>query len=260
LSDRPAYLLVFHGSRDSRPRLAVDRLADLVRARLAAREEVIVTGTCSAAVSLLDRPEILLETASLEFAIPLHERIGIFAREAADRGFNRLKIVPLFLLRGVHVRDDIPREVSLARSILPVEIAPHIGEYRELANIAARSFDRHPGAARILLAHGSRLPEGRAAIASLADRLNASFAFWSVAPGLRDTLETLIASGQTSIVVLPYFLFAGAITDEIERQVHDLSQRHTNVNIALEYPLGATEELARAVAKGALLANAEALQ
>jgi sirohydrochlorin cobaltochelatase len=253
LHDSPAYVLVFHGSRDPRPHSAVTQLAELVRAGLLLRQGISVTRSHCFPVTLLDRPEIFLETASLELSeIPLHQRIEEFARQAEEKGATTLQIIPLFLLAGVHVVEDIPREVSLARSSLPLQIKPYLGSYRGVQKRVAREFDRFPDSARILLSHGSRRPSGRATIETLAASVKATAAYWSVEPSLADTIETLIATGRDSIAILPYFLFPGTITDESERQILSLSQKYKNVNFFLGQPFGATEELARILLEEAI--------
>jgi sirohydrochlorin ferrochelatase len=253
LKNSPAYLLVFHGSRDPRPQIAVTRLAELVRERLPSHRAIPVTRSPWFQGTLLEREEILLATAALELSeLPLHRRIEEFARQAREKGATTLQIIPLFLLAGVHVVEDIPREVSLARSSLPVEIKPYLGSYRGVRERVAREFDRFADAARILLSHGSRRPGGRATLETLAGSVKATAAYWSVEPSLADTIETLIASGRDSIAILPYFLFPGAITDESERQILFLSQKYKNVKFFLGQPLGATAELARTLIEEAI--------
>jgi sirohydrochlorin cobaltochelatase len=248
-----AYLLVFHGSRDPRPRVAVTRLADLVRQQLTERQEGLTRPPdFSSLTALAQKENIILDTASLELAeTPLHQRIEQCTRTASECGFSKLEITPLFLLSGVHVLKDIPAEVALARSNLPVELKPHLGSYQGIDEILSQQLASFPAEARILLSHGSRHPVGCQRIESLADRLQAFPAYWSVEPSLPVRVEALIESGIRSITILPYFLFSGTITDEIDRQVFLLSQKHKNVKFFLNPPLGATAKLARVIVEEA---------
>ena len=40
--------------------------------------------------------------------LPLHEQIREFGRRLSSAGIEQLRLVPLFLLRGKHVMEDIP--------------------------------------------------------------------------------------------------------------------------------------------------------
>jgi sirohydrochlorin cobaltochelatase len=70
----------------------------------------------------------LVGTACLEVgAVPLHQQIVAFSRRARAAGAQRVRLVPLFLLAGVHVMEDIPAEVEQARQGLPdltLEVCP----------------------------------------------------------------------------------------------------------------------------------------
>ncbi len=118
-------LLVSHGSRDPRPQQATARLAELLQKKLS---------------------NAAIDTAVLELGEqPLHQQIVNFAHQLCDsklvspqRNFQlnsqtnlqvnlknhsqaislEILILPLFLLPGVHVMEDIPHEVNLARSSL----------------------------------------------------------------------------------------------------------------------------------------------
>jgi hypothetical protein len=58
----------------------------------------------------------LVGTATLELAdTPLHEQICEFASVALADGCKQVQLLPIFLLPGVHVREDIPTEVALAQ-------------------------------------------------------------------------------------------------------------------------------------------------
>ena len=118
-----------------------------------------------------------------------------------------------------------------------------------LGSIAVPTSPAPVPATKILLAHGSRRPGGNAAVESLAKHLGATPAYWSVAPSLADRLAewqirrqqnvttaigatavntTAIdttAIDTTAIEVLPYFLFAGSLTEAIAAQVAILEKQ-----------------------------------
>ncbi|WP_206603122.1 sirohydrochlorin chelatase [Leptolyngbya ohadii] len=225
-----ACLLVTHGSRDPRPEIALDHLVKLMSDR---------------------SPNYLIGTAQLELAPePLHQQILRFAQLAIDRGKTRLQILPLFLLAGVHVMEDIPAEVALARSKqldLAIEILPHTGQHPDFWKLLINPVDEigtSPHAGKILLAHGSRREGANQPIVQIAAQLRAMPAFWSVEPNLETQATNLIRQGCQEICVLPYFLFEGGITDAIEQQVQQIAQQFPYVKLHLGRAIGASPALA----------------
>ncbi|XZF62276.1 MAG: sirohydrochlorin chelatase [Gloeotrichia echinulata DVL01] len=226
-----AYLLVSHGSRDPRPEIAMQQLAELVREKLQSYQNQLVG------------------TAYLELnPQPLHEQIKQFAQQALIVGCDRLKIVPLFLLSGVHVMQDIPAEVALAQQALGqdiiISLQPYLGTHPDLGYLLAKHMVAHHSAAGILLAHGSRRPDSLAPVEAIAASLGAVAAYWAVPPSLESRVKQLIAGGKREIVIIPYFLFAGGITDAIAQSVEALKLQLPVVNFHLAQPLGATPEIA----------------
>jgi sirohydrochlorin cobaltochelatase len=228
-----AYLLVSHGSRDPRPQMAIDQLADRLRMYL---ETVSLT-----------KPPILVGTAQLELAAqPLHLQTSDFARQCTEIGISQVVILPLFLIPGVHVMDDIPAEVILATEkigdLVKLKVAPFLGWNPDFANLFAQNRSGLPSQS-IILAHGSRKTGGNVIVEQLAHRLDLTAAYWSVAPSLADRVAELVATGATEIGVLPYFLFAGGITDAIEKLVSELRVRYPQVQLRLGEPIGNSPEL-----------------
>jgi sirohydrochlorin cobaltochelatase len=231
LSD--AYLLVSHGSRDPRPQVAAKQLAQKITTYL--RE--ITHG---------DAP-ILVATAQLELAsTPLHIQIRDFASQVIDQGVDRIVILPLFLIPGVHAMEDIPAEVALAEQVLDNQLglvmAPFLGANSSFTDLFAESRSSLPSQS-IILAHGSRKTGGNEIVEQLATRLNLTAAYWSVVPSLADTVAQLIATGVTEIGILPYFLFEGGITDAIEKLVSELRAQYPQVQLRLGELIGTSPEL-----------------
>ncbi|MBP0017598.1 MAG: sirohydrochlorin chelatase [Cyanobacteria bacterium SBLK] len=239
-----ASLLVWHGSRDRRPHLAISQLTALVARELQAIAPVSTGGN----TLVLSRPP-LVDSAALELSpLPLHENILRFAKQAKSRGWQRVKICPLFLLEGVHAREDIPAEVVAARSQLggeiELELLPHLGSNWQTIELLATAFSKLPPRGRILLAHGSRRNSAQQKIAEIAFKLKALPAYWHVPPDLEAQIAHLVTNEQKNIAIQPYFLFTGGITDAIAREVRRLQAKFIDANLYLGQPLGATPELA----------------
>ncbi len=113
-----AYLLVFHGSRDPRPHATALHVAGQVRDRLK-----VMRSTTD--------PDPWVSTGVLELADPLHQQIWQLYDHLRPRSYRRLMIVPLFLLPGVHVMEDIPRELAIAQAQLGTDLpliqSPYLG-------------------------------------------------------------------------------------------------------------------------------------
>lgn len=266
-----AYLLVSHGSRDPRPQQAMEELARLVRDRVQRstngdrsftaastlpsflsthglqQQETERITTSSLVLSKTQYP--LVSTAVLELApSPLHEQIRQFAKEALSIGCNQVQLLPLFLLAGVHVMEDIPQEVALAVASLGQAITinqrPHLGIHPGLVKILTNQRVTIDADARILLAHGTRRTGGNESVKAVADQLGAAVAYWSVKPSLEEQLHTLADAGHKQVAILPYFLFAGGITDAIAQTLPHLQKQFPKLKLSLAQPIGANPELA----------------
>ncbi|QLE48014.1 sirohydrochlorin chelatase [Nostoc sp. C057] len=244
-----AYLLVSHGSRDPRPEVAMQQLAKLVCNKLPNNYNP-------------SSSEHLVGIAALEMnPQPLHEQIQKFAKSAfGDAWFglhqpsqneNSIKIVPLFLLPGVHVMTDIPAEVALAQQAIGqdimIELQPHLGSHPNLEKLLAKQISTIKAEAWILLAHGSRRPGSKETVEAMAASLSAVAAYWAGPPSLESRVKELVAAGYSEIAILPYFLFAGGITDAIAASIEELKLQFSAVNFQLAQPLGASAELAELI-------------
>lgn len=244
-----AYLLVSHGSRDPRPQIALEHLSKLVSQRL--HRDTSIQARQQVGRRLGQAP--LVGTAVLELApLPLHQQIQQFAQQAMLCGYETVQIVPLFLLAGVHVMDDIPAEVEMARQQLqhqPIEVhqCPHLGSQERLWQLLLNPVEpttANPQIGKVVIAHGSRRAESNLVIEQIAVQMGALPAYWSVAPSLETQVTELIKRGHLQIAVLPYFLFEGSITDAIGQTVEQIRHQFPYAQIHLAQPIGATPALA----------------
>jgi len=193
-------------------------------------------------------PPPLVGTACLELApVPLHEQIREFGDRALKYGYNRIEIVPLFLLPGAHVMEDIPAEVAIAQKTLgrlKLELKPHLGTHPGLVRLLAKKQATTKAEAGILLAHGSRRAGAKQPVEAIAQQLGVVSAYWAVPPSLASRVQELVTAGHQQIGIIPYFLFAGGITDAIAQSVEQLQGQFPAAEIRLAEPLGASQELA----------------
>lgn len=103
----PAIILFAHGARDARWAEPFVRIASKVRAAA---------------------PKLTVELAYLEHLEPSFDQA---ARRLAKLGARAIRVVPLFLGRGGHVRVEVPRLIEAAAAALPdvaFELASPAGE------------------------------------------------------------------------------------------------------------------------------------
>ncbi len=277
-----AYLLVSHGSRDPRSHHSAQALAALIAERLfydgnigmaiaADRAEAngaeangaearLSVPTASGKAAIAPVPQrLLIETAVLELGeYPLHHQIERFAHLAIAQGYGQIRILPLFLLAGVHVMVDLPAEVAIARQQigdrLPIQLQPHLGSHPDLITLLLRRVAESgtPPAAKaatIVMSHGSQRPGANQPVEAIARHLGGIPAYWSMPPGLEAQVTALIDGGQKAIAIVPYFLFTGGITDAIATRVNALAQQFPDAQLHQVEPLGATPELAEIAIK-----------
>ena len=256
-----AYLLVFHGSRDSRTLTAASELKHLLLTKF--RFKNILTQQNYLKANLLDSEDASdtvsllkprVDIAALELGSKsLSESLLDFARQVHSSGIKQINVIPLFLAPGIHVKQDIPSEIDLAlkqldRSIT-IELSSYLGNYSGIASLLSDKFSQLSGEARILVAHGSRLSMADSYYQDLATKLDADLAYWSVAPKMASVVKAQIDSGKKKIAILPYFLFPGRITRAIASEVAQLQKQYPQVELNLGEPLGATEALAKLIAE-----------
>lgn len=232
------YFLVTHGSRDPRPHLAQKQLAQLLGQRLGQwgdQAPIVGAGT--------------LELARM----PLHQQLEEFGKFSHRQGCDRIDVIPLFLLPGIHLMEDIPAEVRKAQqrlgSRVQLEIQPYLGSHPALGKLFEQQKLRvetqlQKQLAWILLAHGSRRQQGNHPVITLAEKLGAIPAYWSGIPDLKTQVRQLVHNEQTAIGILPYFLFSGGITDAIVRLVEEIREEFPPVEFYLGEPLDISVDLA----------------
>ena len=258
-----AYFFVIHGSRNRESLIAASQLQQHLILKIASNSRSIqsnlfgdnLSPSNSTKTGVLDYPKTpLVEIAALELAtLPLNQSLVKFAQKAHFQGFNRVKVFPLFLAPGVHVKEDIPEEISLAvkqiNNRVTIELSTFLGKYSEIVQLIIEKFENLSAQTRVLVSHGSRLPGVADYYRSLAYKVGAVNAYWSTSPNLERQVKIQVSNGSKKIAILPYFLFPGKITSEIASKVKKMEIEYPDVELILGKPLGVTEDLAELIAK-----------
>ncbi|MDR9405117.1 MAG: sirohydrochlorin chelatase [Halothece sp. Uz-M2-17] len=255
--EKTAYLLVYHGSRDPRPQQEMDRLAEQIQSQLAEQSVVSPVEKFRTAV-LTKPPQPLVYTAALELApLPLESAIAQLSEQLAPKGITELQILPLFLLPGVHVREDIPEAVKIAQQMVEtkmrVTLKPYLGQSPLMARKLQATFSDVTDSARIIISHGSRRQGGNQPLETLAQQVGAKPAYWSVSPTLTEQITGFVEAGISAIEIMPYFLFPGGITDAIAQEVQTLKAQFQSVHLHFGRPLSRHLSLADLIIKDMIL-------
>jgi sirohydrochlorin cobaltochelatase len=178
---------------------------------------------------------------------PLQEQIRTFAEVVFRDGIRRVYLLPLFLMMGRHVQQDLPEAIQQAQALIPAEIdlvlCPSLGSHPELEVLVQERMAEHACDRWILMAHGTRRPGGNVSTAALAARLGVTPTYWSTEPSLETQLGSISEAAQVGIV--PYFLFTGSIIDAIRETVDRLQSKFPNLKLWVTPPLNPSPLLAK---------------
>ncbi|MDX2228800.1 MAG: sirohydrochlorin chelatase [Leptolyngbyaceae cyanobacterium bins.349] len=251
-----AYILVFHGSHDPRSQRAAKQLTGYFRQAIqqapcvaeAVGEvldwrtpPVMANRSVVTEVALIPVQDVYLECV----AQPLPEQIQQFIEQFIEQPnaqadgsiITEWRVIPVFLLAGMHVMEDLPAAIAAVQSAVPLTLLPHLGSHAGLRRLLNERMSVLPMEAWVLVAHGSRRAGANHRIETLAEHLGVVTAYWSTPPTLEQRLQELADSGLRRIGILPYFLFSGGITDAIAQTVSQLSQQCPQLSLNLVHPL-----------------------
>ncbi|MGA9872456.1 MAG: sirohydrochlorin chelatase [Rhodococcus sp. (in: high G+C Gram-positive bacteria)] len=244
-------IAVAHGSRDPRSARTVAAVVDRIRAR---------------------RPDLDVRVAFLDLTEPSVEDVldGIAAQHAA--GSASAVLVPLLLGSAFHARVDLPGILQAARSRHPhlrLEQAEVLGDDRRLVTaLRQRVFEAGVDAGDsdvgiAVAAVGSSDESANQRTRALAERVVAGTS-WKASvtcfatgptPGAADALQQLTAVGARTIVVAPWFLAPGRLTDRVFGVVEQLGTEVVEARVLGDHPLVADVVSSRYDAAVAALAH-----
>lgn len=237
-TDRPALLLIGHGSRSDAGVAEYWDLVGLLRGQ---------------------DPCLPVEGGFIELAPPdLDTAIDDLVRA----GTRSIVAVPLVLLGAGHMKDDGPQVLSRARARHPgvtlrygraLDIHPHVLEVARLRIDEALLGWRRTAAAVVLVGRGSSDPDANADLHKVARLLQdltgvamVEPSFVSLArPGVVEALERCHRLGATQVAVVPYFLFTGVLVRRIGDQARAWEADDPGVEVRVGRHLGPDPGIAR---------------
>lgn len=206
------------------------------------------------------RPDRPVEGGFLELASPpIQDAVSRLAE-----GTRRVDVVPLVLVAAGHSKGDIPAALAREEHRHPGlsfrygrPLGPHpllLGEAEARVEAVLPRQD-WADAAVVLVGRGASDPDANAEIAKTARLLQegrglaaVETSFVSLAePGVPATLDRVRRLGFRTVVVLPWFLFAGVLPDRIVEQSRRWAQDHPTMQVRVAGVLGPTAALAAVV-------------
>ena len=234
--DRIAIVLLGHGSREPHANYEFERLAGEFQGMLSGQEVI---------------------PAYVELAQP---SLAAGLRHAAYLA-DRVIVLPCFLFTAGHIKNDLPVELYRAREAHPrvsFLAAQALGVHAGMVEAAIdRLRDSQPTRRErttiIIVGRGSSDPDANGDFAKLArligegaDRGLALPAFIGITrPSFEETLELAARTRPDEIVVLPYFLFAGRLLNQIADKLAEFAKHHSWIGTRLAAPLGLHQRLLR---------------
>ncbi|WP_336002686.1 CbiX/SirB N-terminal domain-containing protein [Halorientalis halophila] len=236
--DDEAVLLVGHGSRREKSNEQVRELA----------------------VALEDRLGVPVDAGFLELAEPaIPDAIAGLAGAVSE-----VTVVPLSLFAASHVKNDVPLAVQQARSAhdgLTVNNGAHLGIHPAIVDLLddrATAVEAELGVDRteddvvaVVCARGSSDPDANGDVHKLArlldegrafDRVEASF-IGVTEPLLEESLHGVAKRRPDAVVVLPYMLGDGVLTQRIRDRTDEFDDEYPYVDAAAGDPLGTDSRL-----------------
>ncbi|MFF6784167.1 CbiX/SirB N-terminal domain-containing protein [Streptomyces sp. NPDC012510] len=238
----PALLIAGHGTRDD---VGAEAFRDFVR-ELGRRD-----------------PELPVAGGFVELSPP---PLGEAVTELVERGARRFAVVPLTLVSSGHAEGDIPAALTREKERHPgisYTCARPLGPHPALLRVLERRLDEALGATGgrtpndradvtvLLVGRGSTDPDANAEVHRAARLLwegrgyaGVETAFVSLAaPDVASGLDRCVKLGARRIVVLPYFLFPGALPDRVRMQSEGWAAARPEIKVRSADVIGPAPQL-----------------
>ncbi|HVX11168.1 MAG TPA: sirohydrochlorin chelatase [Pirellulales bacterium] len=234
-SMRSLVLIVGHGSRDAEANQEFERLVARYRAR---------------------RPDLELRHGYVELAQPsLAEALSDIPSECQE-----VTLLPLFLFAAGHVKNDIPRALTVARREKPhvtFSVARELGVHPAMVELTLKRAEQvlpneeAPRTTVIVVGRGTSDPDANSDFCKLARLLAEMRPFaWVVPtfiavarPQFPETLQFVARTQPERLLVIPYLLFAGRLLNQLREQVESFGIQYPGITTVLAPQLGVDERL-----------------
>ncbi|WP_042346195.1 sirohydrochlorin chelatase [Bacillus massiliigorillae] len=183
----------------------------------------------------------IVEYGFLELATPTIED-GF--ESCIKQGATKIAVVPFLLLAAGHVMYDIPQELVRLQSQYPsikLSYGNPIGVTNKMSQLV---LDQVNGtnvnlneAHIIIVGRGSRMLEVQRQLEEIIAPVRRVYHSLSISyltgckPSFVDSLNDALHAGYSTIIVVPYLIFSGVLTEKIDQTVHSLNIQNKQVII-----------------------------
>ncbi|WP_079479026.1 sirohydrochlorin chelatase [Halobacillus salinus] len=181
----------------------------------------------------------------LELASPT---IGEGIESLVEAGATKVVIIPVLLLKAGHYYKDVPDELEKAMRRFPdvaFQYGEPLGVQERIIDVLVErieSASTHTGQEKsvLLVGRGSRNPETKEAIESMARRIEQKIAgvvtdvcyLAACEPSFEEGLETALAREKSETIVVPYLWFTGILLQSMQKKVTELQEDHPTLTLA----------------------------
>lgn len=234
--ERPALLIVGHGTRNASGADEFHELVELTRRR---------------------NPDLPIEGGFIELSRP---PISECVDRLAGEGARHISAVPLMLLAAGHAKDDIPATLVREKMTHPdlsfqygraLGIRPELLELMDQRISAVVSEEEKEETAVLVVGRGSSDPDANSDLVKVA-RL-----FWEgrpypmvegayvsmTPPGVAEGLERCRRLGAKRVVVFSYFLFTGVLEERIRSQSEEYAAENPGMEVRYAGYFGPHEKI-----------------
>lgn len=175
-------------------------------------------------------------------------------RQCAMQGATEIIVVPVFLLPGVHVIEDIPNELRKAQDKFPelvIHVSGPLGASEKLIVntqkriVNKRVIHEQKREAVLLVAHGSSYLEASDMFAHFGRELEKKLKGMPVyesylnsnQPNYEDELERLLATDYDVIYLVPHFFSIGFFPEKIQRIASSIQAKQEQTEVIYVDPI-----------------------
>ncbi|SEA11483.1 Sirohydrochlorin ferrochelatase [Haloplanus vescus] len=236
-----------------------------------ADDAVLLVGHGSRREKSNEQVRTLAADLETELGVPVDAAFLELAEPTISAGIDTLApacqtltVVPLSLFGATHVKNDVPLAVQTARAEHPdltIHYGSHLGVHPSLVELLddrVRAVESDLGVDRttddvsvVICARGSSDPDSNADVHKLArllyegrefHRVDASF-IGVTDPLLDETLHTVTKDRPDAVVVVPYMLGDGTLTQRIRDRTADFDDEYPYVAAGAGDPLGVDDRV-----------------
>jgi sirohydrochlorin ferrochelatase/(2Fe-2S) ferredoxin len=202
------------------------------------------------------RPDCVVTHGYIELATP---PLAVALSELAAAS-QHVVVLPLLLFAAGHAKNDIPLALARAReehpdvdftAARPLGVHPTLTELTLQRARQAGAVEREEAQTVVVVGRGSSDPDANAEFCKAVRLLEEAGRFARVLPcfagitrpSFDETLEWVARGRPDEVVVIPYFLFAGRLVDQLRQRLSVFATRYPWVKTALAPHLGSDPRL-----------------